>query len=98
MKSTAKWRGLRHNNALQRTRVRPAGGRSPLSFETLGCTGARRVLRRWAAPRTNNSRPAPAVGTQNLLPIQGPAARIRMCLAGRALGIVASRQHGVAVA
>jgi hypothetical protein len=26
------------NNALQRTRVRPAGGRSPLSFETLGDT------------------------------------------------------------
>ena len=24
------------NNALRRTRVRPAGGRSPLSFETLG--------------------------------------------------------------
>jgi len=24
------------NNALQRTRVRPAGGRSPLSFETFG--------------------------------------------------------------
>ncbi len=23
------------NNALQRTRVRPAGGRSPLSFQTL---------------------------------------------------------------
>ena len=26
------------NNALQRTRVRPEGGRSPLSFETLGDT------------------------------------------------------------
>jgi hypothetical protein len=24
------------NNALQRTRVRPAGGRSPLSFEMFG--------------------------------------------------------------
>ncbi len=24
------------NKALQRTRVRPAGGRSPLSFETFG--------------------------------------------------------------
>ena len=24
------------NTTLQRTRVRPAGGRSPLSFETLG--------------------------------------------------------------
>ena len=28
------------NNALQRTRVRPAGGRSPLSFNTLGDTWA----------------------------------------------------------
>ncbi len=27
---------LAPNTALQRTRVRPAGGRSPLSFETLG--------------------------------------------------------------
>jgi len=27
------------NTALQRTRVRPAGGRSPLSFQTLGVTG-----------------------------------------------------------
>jgi len=38
MKSMGKARGLRHNNALQRTRVRPAGGRSPLSFETFGAT------------------------------------------------------------
>jgi hypothetical protein len=30
------------NNALQRTRVRPAGGRSPLSFETL-CASLKRL-------------------------------------------------------
>jgi hypothetical protein len=31
---------LTPNTALQRTRVRPAGGRSPLSFETFGARGA----------------------------------------------------------
>ncbi len=36
MKSMGEARGLRHNNALQRTPVRPSGGRSPLSFETFG--------------------------------------------------------------
>jgi hypothetical protein len=32
------------NNALQRTRVRPAGGRSPLSFETFGAHSMKRRI------------------------------------------------------
>jgi hypothetical protein len=55
------------NTALQRTRVRPAGGRSPLSFETFGVTRLVAVGVAFGIGLCGCSSPAEAPGAERLL-------------------------------